>query len=113
MEHENQRENKTLKKKFSLSFPWWFKVIAYVLAVILSAVSLFFIIVVGIEFGDLKVSKWLTSLVVSVLTSIFITHPLQVKKIIVNKVHNLNFNRFSIQDCSFRAVNSFCFAKAQ
>jgi hypothetical protein len=32
----------------------------------------------GIEFGDEKVYKWLTSLIISVLSSILLTQPLQV-----------------------------------
>ena len=61
-----------------LKFPWWFKIIAYILSFSFSITSLFFIIVKGITFGDDKVRKWLTSLVISFLTSIFLTQPLQV-----------------------------------
>jgi hypothetical protein len=41
-------------------------------------VSVFFIIVKGIEFGQEKVTKWLTSLFVSFLSSVLITQPAQV-----------------------------------
>ena len=40
------------------------------------------IIQIGIQFGDAKVTKWLTSLVISIITSIFLTQPLQVNKIL-------------------------------
>jgi hypothetical protein len=40
-------------------------------------VSIFFIIVKGIEFGDEKVSKWITSLLISFLSSVLLTQPIQ------------------------------------
>ena len=60
------------------TFPWWFKFIAYVLSYAFIAVSIFFIIVKGIEFGNEKVEKWLTSIVMSFVTSVFLVQPLQV-----------------------------------
>jgi hypothetical protein len=69
------------KKKFKLSefkFPWWFKIFSYLISFVFASVSLFFVIVKGIEFGDEKVQKWLTSLLVSFLTSLLLTQPLQV-----------------------------------
>jgi polycystin 1L2 len=71
-------KEKKKSKKGELKFPWWFKIFAYILSFAFASVSLFFIIVQGITFGDDKVSKWLTSLVISFLTSIFLTQPLQV-----------------------------------
>jgi hypothetical protein len=67
------------KKHFELKFPWWFKIVAYLLSFLLVALSLFFVIIKGIEFGNDKVTKWLTSLIVSFVSSLFLTDPLQVK----------------------------------
>ena len=77
---EHKRFTSTgLKKTLTESkLPWWFKIIAYVLAFAFAGVSLFFIIVQGITFGNDKVEKWLTSLVISFLTSMLLTQPLQV-----------------------------------
>jgi len=69
---------KMKRKKRELKFPWCFKIFAYILSFAFASVCLFFIIVQGITFGDDKVSKWLTSLLISFLTSIFLTQPLQV-----------------------------------
>jgi hypothetical protein len=69
------------KKKSELKFPWWFKIFAYMLSFAFAAVSLFFTIVKGIEFGDEKVQKWLTSLLISFFTSLLLTQPIQVMKI--------------------------------
>jgi hypothetical protein len=42
------------------------------------AVSATFVIIKGIEFGDEKCGKWLSSLLISFLSSVLITQPLQV-----------------------------------
>lgn len=65
-----------MKQPFSL--PWWFKIIGYFLAFIFAAASIFFIIIQGITFGDEKVRRWLTSLVISVLASLLIVQPIEV-----------------------------------
>jgi hypothetical protein len=41
-------------------------------------VSIFFIIVRGIEFGDLKTQKWLTSILTGFFSSILFTQPVKV-----------------------------------
>lgn len=74
----NENEKKKKKRKSKLTFPWWFKIIAYVLSFIFASVSAFFIVVKGITFGDEKSLKWLTSLIISVFTSFLLTQPIQV-----------------------------------
>ena len=64
---------------FNSTFPWWFKFFAYVLSYAFIGVSIFFIIVKGIEFGNDKVQKWLATILMSFLTSVFLTQPLQVR----------------------------------
>lgn len=80
LEQNKIEENKSdiKKKKLPLTFPWWTKIIAYILSFVIMSLSIFFIIIKGIEFGDEKVFKWLTSLIVSIFTSIFLTQPVQV-----------------------------------
>ena len=82
-ENQNKIESELVekeknKKKGEFKFPWWFKIFAYVLSFAFAGVSLFFVIVKGIEFGDEKVQKWLTSLIISFFTSLLLTQPLQV-----------------------------------
>ena len=74
------KRKETTKKPFQLKFPWWFKIFAYALSFVFANVSLFFVIVKGIEFGEEKVYKWLSSLIVGFFSSIFLTQPLQVSK---------------------------------
>ncbi|RNA30894.1 polycystic kidney disease 1-like 2 [Brachionus plicatilis] len=69
------------KRSKKFQFPWWVKILAYILSVIFATVSLFFIIIKGISFGDEKVTKWLTSFLVSILTSFLLTQPIQVAAI--------------------------------
>ncbi len=75
----NQSPTKTRKRlSFGLKFPWWFKVVAYALSFLAACVCLFFVIVKGIVFGDEKVQKWITSVLVSFVSSVLFTQPLQV-----------------------------------
>lgn len=69
-------ENVKIKKK-KFKFPWWFKIIIYLICLIMAAVSIFFIIIKGIMFGNEKVQKWITSLFISFLSSIFLTQPVK------------------------------------
>ncbi|UJR08983.1 hypothetical protein I4U23_013233 [Adineta vaga] len=66
------------KKQRRLIFPWWCIFIAYGLSFLIIIVSSFFIIVRGIEFGDVKIQKWLTSLVSGFFSSILLIQPLKI-----------------------------------
>ncbi|CAF1454324.1 unnamed protein product [Rotaria sp. Silwood1] len=67
------------KKKQSICmFPWWFLFIIYGLSFVLAISSTFFIIARGIEFGDLKTQKWLTSLISGFFSSILLIQPLKI-----------------------------------
>jgi len=68
------------KKKFSL--PWWFIIVGWAVLWIATLVSAIFTVFYGIQFGDLKTKKWITSLVVTFLTSIFLTQPIKVSSIV-------------------------------
>jgi hypothetical protein len=65
-------------KQSKLTFPWWCVFVAYGFSLILVIVSIFFLIVRGIEFGDLKSQKWLTSLIFGFFSSIFLIQPIKV-----------------------------------
>ena len=66
-------------KRKSLTFPWWFKIIAYILSFLFMLVSAAVVVFQGIEFGDEKCGKWLASLLISFFTSVLLTQPLKVK----------------------------------
>jgi len=71
-----------IKVNKTYTIPWWCKIFAYVLSFACMFVSIFFIVIKGIEFGDEKVRKWITSLLVSFLTSVLLTQPIQVNTIL-------------------------------
>jgi len=75
----NDVDQKKNKGKSSLKFPWWCIFIAYGLCLMLVGVSIIFIIARGIEFGDEKTQKWLTSILSGFFSSILLTQPLKVK----------------------------------
>jgi polycystin 1L2 len=75
------------KQTSGLKFPWWFRVFAYMLSFAFASVSLFFVIIKGLVFGNDKVTKWVTSIIVSFFTSAFLTQPIKViKKTIINYI---------------------------
>ncbi|CAF3624741.1 unnamed protein product [Adineta steineri] len=66
------------KKKSSITFPWWCLFIAYGLSMIIIVISIFFIIVRGIEFGDVKTQQWLTSVLTGFFSSVIFTQPIKI-----------------------------------
>ncbi|CAF4425316.1 unnamed protein product, partial [Adineta steineri] len=61
------------KKQSSITFPWWCLFIAYGLSIVIIAISIFFIIVRGIEFGDVKTQPWLTSVLTGFFSPVIFT----------------------------------------
>jgi hypothetical protein len=57
--------------------------IRYGSSFILFVISTFFLIVRGIEFGDLKTQKWLTSLISGFFSSILLIQPLKVNRFLM------------------------------
>ncbi|CAH1796902.1 unnamed protein product [Owenia fusiformis] len=59
-------------------FPWWCRYVAWALVVLTTLVSGSFIIFYGVQFKDEKCRKWITSMLVSMVMSIFVTQPIKV-----------------------------------
>ena len=74
------------KKKKMMSLPWWFRIVAWVLLWFGTLTCVTFVTFYGIMFGDEKTRKWITSLVISFLTSIFLTQPIKVSRKAYNTV---------------------------
>jgi hypothetical protein len=74
---EARVEIKMKKQKSGLKFPWWCSFVVYGLYLILTGISIFFIIVRGIEFGDLKSQKWLTSILTGFFPRYFLLNRLK------------------------------------
>jgi hypothetical protein len=73
---EKQTDKK--KKKRSALLPYWCRYIAWGLCVFSILISVFFLWAYGIQFGDDKTRKWISSLIVSFFASILVTQPIKV-----------------------------------
>jgi hypothetical protein len=78
-----------------IRFPWWIKIISYLISHSLMIISATLVIIKGIDFGDQICGKWLTSLIFAFLSSAFLTQPLQV------------FKLFLLQRMAFLFMNLF------
>ncbi|NXF29075.1 PK1L2 protein, partial [Nyctibius bracteatus] len=66
------------KSSSSKGLPWWFVFIAWFLVAATSCVSGFFTMLYGLHYGKENSIKWLISMAISFLESLFITQPLKV-----------------------------------
>ncbi|GFR02198.1 polycystic kidney disease protein 1-like 2 [Trichonephila clavata] len=64
------------KKKCLL--PWWCAYISWFLVIVSVGCSLFFLWAYGLQFGNIRTGKWLTSLIISFLSSVLLTEPLKI-----------------------------------
>lgn len=65
-------------KKKRLSLPWWCSIIAWLLLWMTVGVCAAFVTFYGIMFQDDKCKKWISSMIVSFLTSVLFTQPIKV-----------------------------------
>ena len=65
-------------KKKRLSLPWWCCIIAWIVLWVTVGVCVTFVTFYGIMFQDDKCKKWITSMVVSFVTSVLFTQPIKV-----------------------------------
>ncbi|ELU06540.1 hypothetical protein CAPTEDRAFT_185815 [Capitella teleta] len=66
------------KKKPKFALPWWCRWVGWAVLWLSTLLSMVFVMFYGIQFGDLKTKKWITSMMISLLTSIFLTQPIKV-----------------------------------
>ena len=72
----NSRILTTKKKQFT--FPWWCKIIAYVLSIFCMLMCIFWILMKAIMLGEEKVGKWLTAFATSVFSDVLVKEPLKI-----------------------------------
>jgi hypothetical protein len=68
---------KKKKKKFSL--PWYCRHIAWAFLAMNVLIAMTFTLFYGVQFGEIKCRKWITSMMVAFLMSVFITQPIKVR----------------------------------
>jgi len=73
----NEIENSKVKNNKKLRFPWWFKIIGYILSFICMIISIFFTIMYGISMGNDSVNKCFSSIIFSLVISILLTGPIK------------------------------------
>ncbi|RLW01302.1 hypothetical protein DV515_00008078, partial [Chloebia gouldiae] len=76
--HTPNLSNDDKKSSSPRGLPWWFVFIAWFLVAATSSVSGFFTMLYGLHYGKENSIKWLISMVISFLESLFITQPLKV-----------------------------------
>ncbi len=96
--NKTTQQNNEANKNKAFKFPWYFKIILYMISFLIMGISILFVLFkgnltkinwkyvsfltnlhfLGIELGDMQVRNWLISLIFTILTGIFITQPLQV-----------------------------------
>jgi len=87
---EKNDKNLEIKSNKKIRFPWWFKIIGYILSFIIFGVSIFFTIMYGITMGNDLATKCFSSILISFALSILITGPIKVKIKIIG--HNFMVN---------------------
>lgn len=68
----------TPAKISEIRLPWWFIFVAWGLWACLFLSSIFFCLYFGISFDDYKTKRWVAAMLLSLLSSLFITQPLKV-----------------------------------
>ena len=70
---------KRLNRKAS-RFPWWLRIVAWILLWAGVLVSFVFVTFYAVQLGDTECRKWMTSMIISFITSIFLTQPIKARK---------------------------------
>ncbi|CAH1793770.1 unnamed protein product [Owenia fusiformis] len=68
----------TKKKKGPWMFPWWGIIIGWILVFVSVLGSAVMVLFYGIDFGDIKCKQWISSMIMSMFMSIFLTQPIKV-----------------------------------
>lgn len=59
--------------------PWWCVLVGWLLVAATSGVAVFFTMLYGLHYGRTSSLKWLISMAVSFVESVFVTQPLKVR----------------------------------
>ena len=89
----------SMKKK--KNFPWWCRIVAWSLLWTVTIMSAAFVTFYGISFADETCKKWITSMLLSLLMSIFVTQPFKVSACMCWNTSTLELiERFSLTNVS-------------
>ena len=65
--------------KLPRGLPWWCVLVGWLLVAVTSGVAAFFTMLYGLHYGRTSSLKWLISMAVSFVESVFVTQPLKVR----------------------------------
>lgn len=77
---------KPKKKKKKMDFPWYFVIFAWILLWLATLTAAAFVLFYGIQFQDVKCKKWITSMLISFVASVFVTQPIKVWKRVLTAI---------------------------
>lgn len=84
------------KKKKPFSLPWWMRIVSWIILWLSVLTAAAIVTAYGITFGDDKSKKWITSMLISFVASIFFTQPIKV--ILVAVLVSLLFKKSNIDE---------------
>ena len=74
----NSSLSKKIKKHKKILLPWWFKIIAYIISLLVIGISILLILLKGFTMGNEKVKIWLGSVLTSLFFSVILMQPIKV-----------------------------------
>ncbi|KAK4290976.1 hypothetical protein Pmani_036170 [Petrolisthes manimaculis] len=77
-QQEKDKDKNKVGRRRKLSLPWWFVLVAWFLCAVSIGTAVFFLWAYGIQFGNAKVTKWLTALLSSIVSSVLFTQPVKI-----------------------------------
>ncbi|MCL4148695.1 UNVERIFIED_CONTAM: hypothetical protein GTU68_040089 [Idotea baltica] len=72
-ERNSENQSKTKEKTTKKCLPWWTRILAWVLSLILIGLSVFLVWSFGIMWGEVTTAKWLSSFLLTFILSILVT----------------------------------------
>ncbi len=73
-----KQQAKEDKKKKKRKLPWWMKYFAWILLILTSFTSAFFVVLYGFTFGKDKSAQWISSMLISFVQDVFISQPMKI-----------------------------------
>ncbi|KAK4295075.1 hypothetical protein Pmani_032339 [Petrolisthes manimaculis] len=77
-QQEKDKDKNKVGRRRKFSLPWWFVLVAWFLCAVSIGTAVFFLWAYGIQFGNAKVTKWLTALLSSIVSSVLFTQPVKI-----------------------------------
>ena len=66
------------EKKSKRRLPYWMKYFAWILLVLTSFTSAFFVVLYGFQFGKDKSAQWISSMMISFVQDVFVSQPIKI-----------------------------------